>query len=104
MKGADNVKKDILIFDNISEKHAAYHPVREAAALRFVLQPLYAGIIILALSRLGQNAYLICKAHVLNELYLSFEAAVKLLLGVDVRIIPQQRHVEILRQIFKHRA
>ena len=74
------------------------------AALRFVLQPLYARVIVLALSRLGQNAYLICKAHVLNELYLSSEAAVKLLLGVDVRVIPQQGHVKILRQIFKHGA
>ena len=74
------------------------------AALRFILQPLYACVVILALSRFGQDAYFICKAHVLNELYLSSEAAVKLLLGVDVRVIPQQGHVKILRQIFKHGA
>ena len=74
------------------------------AALRLVLKPLYALVIVLALPRLCKHTDLVGKSHALDELDLSLEAAVKFLLRVDIGVIPQQRHVEILREIFQHRA
>ena len=74
------------------------------AALRLVLKPLYARVIVCALPRLGQYADLVRQTHTLDELHLSLEPAVEFLLGIDIGVIPQQRHVEILCEIFQHRA
>ena len=74
------------------------------AALRLVLKPLYARVIVGVLPWLGQHADLVRQAHALDELHLSLEPAVKFLLRIDIGVVPQQRHVEILCEIFQHRA
>ena len=74
------------------------------SALRLVLQPFDAAVVVLAFPGLGQNVHLVGQAHLFNQLHLGFEAPVKFLLRVEVRVIPEQGHVEILGDIFQHGA
>ena len=74
------------------------------SALRLVLQPFDAAVVVLALPWLGQDVHLVGQAHLFDQLHLGFEAPVKFLLRVEIRVIPEQGHVEILGDIFQHGA
>ena len=75
-----------------------------SAALRLVLQSRGAGKIVLVLPAFGQDADLLGQAHLLDQLDLGGKAARELLLRIEVGVVPEQRHVEIAREILQHRG
>ena len=72
------------------------------SALRLVFQTRDAGVIVPAPVRLKQDTDPVGKAHVRHELFKRLPALFKFRFGVDVGVIPQQRQVKMLRQIFQH--
>ena len=75
------------------------------ALLGLVFKTLYAGKVILAAPRFNKELCLhTILGNSVNELLLCFQALIVLGLGIKIRVIPQNRHIKVLRQQLQHRA
>ena len=73
-------------------------------ALGLVLEARDRGVILSAPPGLDEDPDRSSETHLFDELPLGAQTPVKLRLRIEVGIVPQERHIEIPRQVLEHRA